>query len=151
MSVHVIIAAAGVAAGLIVAVVLRLVLRRYRNAGGQSRWRALAIDLIVYMVPWVAVIAGTWVAVLSLVAADSPWRSDANHVLVALVVLAVTLGLARAAADAGRAYPALADRLAVRGAVVRGTRQIAFAEARIEDEEGRLVSRATGTFLLHRV
>jgi|SRR5579875_3447659 uncharacterized protein (TIGR00369 family) len=45
---------------------------------------------------------------------------------------------------------AVGDRLAVRGAVVRETRQIAFAEARVEDAEGRLVSRATGTFLIHR-
>lgn len=42
------------------------------------------------------------------------------------------------------------DRLAVRGAVVRQTRQIAFAEARIENADGQLVSRATGTFLIHR-
>ena len=42
------------------------------------------------------------------------------------------------------------ERLAVHGAVVRETRQIAFAEARIENAEGLLVSRATGTFLLHR-
>lgn len=42
------------------------------------------------------------------------------------------------------------DILAVRGAVVRETRQIAFAEARIESADGKLVSRATGTFLLHR-
>ena len=40
--------------------------------------------------------------------------------------------------------------LAVRGAVVRETRQIAFAEARVENAGGKLVSRATGTFLLHR-
>lgn len=45
---------------------------------------------------------------------------------------------------------AVGERLAVRGAVVRETRQIAFAEARIENTEGDLVSRATGTFLLHR-
>jgi len=42
------------------------------------------------------------------------------------------------------------EPLAVRGAVVRETRQIAFAEARIENAQGQLVSRATGTFLLHR-
>jgi uncharacterized protein (TIGR00369 family) len=42
------------------------------------------------------------------------------------------------------------DVLAVRGAVVRETRQIAFAEARIENADSQLVSRATGTFLLHR-
>ncbi len=45
---------------------------------------------------------------------------------------------------------AVGDRLAVRGAVMRETRQIAFAEARIEDASGLLVSRATGTFLIHR-
>jgi uncharacterized protein (TIGR00369 family) len=45
---------------------------------------------------------------------------------------------------------AAGEVLAVRGAVVRETRQIAFAEARIENVDGLLVSRATGTFLLHR-
>ncbi len=45
---------------------------------------------------------------------------------------------------------AVGDRLSVRGAVMRETRQVAFAEARVEDDEGRLVSRATGTFLVHR-
>ncbi len=42
------------------------------------------------------------------------------------------------------------ELLTVRGAVVRMTRQVAYAEARVEDAEGRLVSRATGTFLIHR-
>jgi len=45
---------------------------------------------------------------------------------------------------------AVGDRLAVRGAVVRESRQIAFAEARIENAEAQLISRSTGTFLLHR-
>jgi uncharacterized protein (TIGR00369 family) len=40
--------------------------------------------------------------------------------------------------------------LTVRGEVVRAARQVAYAEARVRDAEGRLVSRATGTFLLHR-
>lgn len=42
------------------------------------------------------------------------------------------------------------ELLSVRGAVMRQTRQIAFAEARVEDDKGRLVSRSTGTFLIHR-
>jgi uncharacterized protein (TIGR00369 family) len=42
------------------------------------------------------------------------------------------------------------ERLAVRGAVMRKAKQVAFAEARIEDEKGRLVSRSTGTFLIQR-
>lgn len=42
------------------------------------------------------------------------------------------------------------EQLAVRGAVMRKAKQVAFAEARIEDEKGRLVSRSTGTFLIQR-
>jgi len=39
---------------------------------------------------------------------------------------------------------------AVRGEVVRLARQVAYGEASVRDHDGRLVSRATGTFLLHR-
>jgi uncharacterized protein (TIGR00369 family) len=42
------------------------------------------------------------------------------------------------------------DHLAVRGEVVRMAKQVAYAEATVRDPEGRIVSRATGTFLLHR-
>jgi uncharacterized protein (TIGR00369 family) len=42
------------------------------------------------------------------------------------------------------------DHLAVRGDVVRLAKQVAYAEASVRDGEGRIVSRATGTFLLHR-
>lgn len=38
----------------------------------------------------------------------------------------------------------------VRGEVVRMARQVAYAEATTRDAEGRIVSRATGTFMLHR-
>ncbi len=38
----------------------------------------------------------------------------------------------------------------VRGEVVRMARQVAYGEAAMRDGEGALVSRATGTFLLHR-
>ncbi len=47
--------------------------------------------------------------------------------------------------------PAMRDtRYALRGEVVRLTRQVAYAEATITSEEGKLISRATGTFLVHR-
>ncbi len=47
--------------------------------------------------------------------------------------------------------PALRDgHYLVRGDVVRLTRQIAYSEASITNEQGQLVSRATGTFLVHR-
>lgn len=38
----------------------------------------------------------------------------------------------------------------LRGDVVRMARQIAYAEATVRDGEGRMVSRSTGTFMLHR-
>jgi uncharacterized protein (TIGR00369 family) len=46
-------------------------------------------------------------------------------------------------AATGQAY-------AVRGDVVRMAKQVAFAEATVRDGDGRLISRSTGTFLLHR-
>jgi uncharacterized protein (TIGR00369 family) len=42
------------------------------------------------------------------------------------------------------------DQLSVHGEVVRQAKLVAYAEARISDAEGRVVSRATGTFMLHR-
>jgi acyl-coenzyme A thioesterase PaaI-like protein len=39
---------------------------------------------------------------------------------------------------------------ALRGEVVRMAKQVAYGEATVRDGEGLLVSRATGTFLLHR-
>ena len=38
----------------------------------------------------------------------------------------------------------------LRGEVVRMARQIAYAEATVRDAEDQIVSRATGTFMLHR-
>jgi acyl-coenzyme A thioesterase PaaI-like protein len=45
---------------------------------------------------------------------------------------------------------ALGVAFAVRGEVVRMARQVAYGEASVRDGDGQLVSRATGTFLLHR-
>jgi acyl-coenzyme A thioesterase PaaI-like protein len=45
---------------------------------------------------------------------------------------------------------ALGASFRVRGEVVRMARQVAYAEATVRDADDTLVSRATGTFLLHR-
>ena len=42
------------------------------------------------------------------------------------------------------------ESLAVRGHVTRLARQVAYAEAAVTDQDGNMVSRSTGTFLLHR-
>jgi uncharacterized protein (TIGR00369 family) len=42
------------------------------------------------------------------------------------------------------------EHYGLRGEVVRLARQVAYAEATVTDDEDRMVSRSTGTFLLHR-
>ena len=42
------------------------------------------------------------------------------------------------------------DQYLLRGEVVRMAKQIAYGEATVRSADGVLVSRATGTFLLHR-
>jgi uncharacterized protein (TIGR00369 family) len=44
----------------------------------------------------------------------------------------------------------LGDALTVRGEAVRMARQVAYGEGTVRDAEDQLVSRSTGTFLLHR-
>lgn len=44
----------------------------------------------------------------------------------------------------------LGERYVLRGNVVRLTRHVGFAEASVTNDEGKLVSRSSGTFLLQR-
>ncbi|MHB1710428.1 MAG: PaaI family thioesterase [Acidimicrobiales bacterium] len=44
----------------------------------------------------------------------------------------------------------LGDPYQLRGEVVRVARQVAFGEATVRDSQNRMVSRSTGTFMLHR-
>jgi len=44
----------------------------------------------------------------------------------------------------------LGETYTLRGEVVRLARQVAYAEASVTDADSQLVSRSTGTFLLHR-
>jgi uncharacterized protein (TIGR00369 family) len=44
----------------------------------------------------------------------------------------------------------LGESYVLRGEVVRLARQVAYAEATVSDAESQLLSRSTGTFLLHR-
>jgi len=44
----------------------------------------------------------------------------------------------------------LGESYVLRGEVVRMTKQVAFGEATVKSPDGTLISRTTGTFLLHR-
>lgn len=98
------IAVAEVAAGAAGGVGLWAALRRLARQAGRTRSSAddLLVALLSYVLPWGAVIAGLWVAVLGLPLAVR-WRSDSGHVLLAAIVLAGTFGAARLAAAMVRA------------------------------------------------
>lgn len=102
-SMNEIVAIAAGGAGIVLGLSLRLALRRLRTKSPGGRWRGATMETLAYLLPWAVVILGAWVAVLSLARATSQWRSDANHALVAVVVLATTLAAARTATEAVRA------------------------------------------------
>jgi small-conductance mechanosensitive channel len=93
-----------VAAGALAGAGIRLTLRWLARHTPARHWQEddpiFALPRLV--LPWGAVIIGLWAAALTL-PLNSGARADANHALLALAVLAVTLGAARVAADAVRA------------------------------------------------
>jgi small-conductance mechanosensitive channel len=90
-----IVAAIDIAAGVLAALVLRLALRWLARRAQRTRWRAddMVLALLGSVAPWGAIVAGVWAAVLGLPLARGA-RSDADHVLLAAVVLIATLGIA---------------------------------------------------------
>jgi small-conductance mechanosensitive channel len=99
-----IIAIAEVAAGAFLAAAVWVGLRRFARREDRARWRAegTILALLRLLLPWAAVIGGLWAAVFTL-PLTARWWSDADHALVSLTVLAVTLAASRIAADAVRA------------------------------------------------
>jgi small-conductance mechanosensitive channel len=99
-----IVAMINVAAGVIAAVALRLALRRLARRAQRTRWRAddMVLTLLCSVAPWGAIVGGLWAAALSLPLAPG-WRGDADHALLAAVVLIATLGVARVTAEMVRA------------------------------------------------
>lgn len=95
-----IVAMADVAAGLLTAVVLRMVLHWLGRRAERTRSRAddLVLSVLYLVVPWGAIIAGAWAAVFGL-PLTSAWRNNTDHVLLAAAVLTVTFGVAKAASE----------------------------------------------------
>jgi small-conductance mechanosensitive channel len=92
--------AAGAAGGFGIRVILRSLARRTQARHWQEDDLIFALPRI--LLPWGAVLVGFWSAAFSLPLSTGV-RADVDHGLLALAVLAVTLGAARVAADAVRA------------------------------------------------
>ena len=97
-------AAIAVAAGAIAAAVLRAALHQLGRKAEHTRWQGddLLLNLLSSVLPWGAVIAGAWVAVLRL-PLSAGYRNDTDHVLLGAVIVAVTFGAARTVAELVRA------------------------------------------------
>jgi uncharacterized protein (TIGR00369 family) len=129
---------------------------RWLGNGGMPILDLLGAALTAYGEGWVE---GTWTPTAEACNPFGGVHAGTSAVLHdALMNFAVNAGLAsgartRATLDLQAAYVRGAragDALALRGEVVRLTRQVAHAEATVRDGGGDLVSRATGTFLLER-
>jgi small-conductance mechanosensitive channel len=93
-------AVSGIGAGVLVAVVLRAMLHRLSRRVRSTRWRGddLILTLAGSIAPWGSVVAGLWAAAVIL-PLNPGWRGDANHLLLAVVVLIATLGVARVTSE----------------------------------------------------
>jgi small-conductance mechanosensitive channel len=93
-----------VAAGALAGLGIRVILRTLARHTLARHWQEddLIFALPRMLLPWGAVLIGLWSAALSL-PLGSGVRADVDHGLLALAVLAVTLGAARVAADAVQA------------------------------------------------
>ncbi|MBO0821945.1 MAG: mechanosensitive ion channel family protein [Nocardiopsaceae bacterium] len=91
-------AAASVGSALVIALAVRGVIRALQRKAARTRSRVddLALTLVRIVLPSYIVIGGVWAAVLSL-PLSSGWRTDANHGLLGLLVIIITVGAARVA------------------------------------------------------
>lgn len=95
-------AAAYLGAGLVSAAGLRLVLTRLHRKAGDARWRAVLASFLRTVAPWCAAAGFASGAVLAL-PFEPGYRYDLDHALVALVVVAFSIGTAKIAGEAVRA------------------------------------------------
>jgi small-conductance mechanosensitive channel len=84
--------------GVVAALLLRAVIRRLQRGAARTAWQAddLILSLLRTVVPWSVLIAGVWAGVLSL-PLSSGWRYDADHALLAALVVTFTLAVAKVA------------------------------------------------------
>jgi small-conductance mechanosensitive channel len=96
-----IVAAVYLAAGVIGAFALRGVLARLHRKAEQTRWRGgdIVVAFLRLVAPWCLGVGCAWTAVLAL-PLRSAYRYDLDHALLAVIVVVVSLGIAKVAGAA---------------------------------------------------
>lgn len=98
------VATAYLAAGVIGTITLRLIFTRLQRRAERTKWRAddIVTAFLRLIIPWCAATGGAWGAVLAL-PLKATYRHDANHALLAILIVVISLGSAKVAGEAVRA------------------------------------------------
>jgi small-conductance mechanosensitive channel len=98
------VAAVYLAAGAIGAIASRVVCTRLHRRAELTSWRAddIVTGFLRLVVPWCAATGGAWSALLALPLKPA-YRLDANHALLAVIIIVVSTGSAKVAGEAVRA------------------------------------------------
>jgi small-conductance mechanosensitive channel len=93
-------AAAYLGAGLVSALALRVLLRRLERKAQRTKWRGddIVMSFLRTVAPWCAALGCAWGAVLSLPLKPG-YRYDADHALLALIVVVVAIGSGKVAGE----------------------------------------------------
>jgi small-conductance mechanosensitive channel len=85
--------------GLIGALALRMVLTKLHGKAGNAKWRAVMTSFVRLVAPWCWAVSFVWSAVIAL-PLNAGYRYDADHTLIALIVVVISLGTAKVAGEA---------------------------------------------------
>ncbi len=95
------VAAAYLTAGIIGAIALRAIFTKLHNKAQKTNWRAddIVAAFLRLVTPWCAATGGAWGAALAL-PLKAAYRHDANHALLAIIIVVISLGSAKVAGEA---------------------------------------------------
>lgn len=91
-------AAVYLAAGLVIALGLRVILVNLHHKAQETKWRAVVTSFLRTVAPWCTAVGFIWAAVLTL-PFNSGYRDDLDHALIALTVVVVSVGSAKIAGE----------------------------------------------------
>lgn len=86
-------------AGLVSALGLRVILTKLQRKAQNTKWRAVVASFLRTVAPWCTAVGFAWGAVLAL-PFQNAYRYDLDHALLAMIVVAVSIGTAKVAGEA---------------------------------------------------
>ena len=91
--------AAYLGVGILGALAIRFILSKLHGRAGDAKWRSMLTSFVRTVAPWIFLVSFIWGSVLSL-PLGTGYKYDAEHVLLAVVVIVISLGTAKVAGEA---------------------------------------------------